>query len=476
MTNLCFVIMPFGEKVNAANKKIDFDVVYDSLIKTAITKSGLKSLREDESVLGGIVIKNMFQRIIFCDIAIADITFDNPNVYYELGIRHAVRPSSTIILCEKTHRTHPFNITGLRIIEYEYDFEKKEIKEAEKKVEQLYNLLTAIRAKADDIDPDSPLKLLLSEFEFPKVDYLKTTSDEFEDFVKSSQKKVENIHTIVAEWKKLDAEFRRTKNDVLKEAADSKIKELQGIEDTLKPSPLKEYSVLIALLKAYKDTNSNKRILALLESPDLPVEAREKYIELEERRAHAYKMQGQYDVTEEILTRLVDRCNTDRLPWLIALLASVQKHKAGEAMREGKAGLATSRIKKAIELYIQSFEDNPNDYYPGIRLLNLLYTSNIEGAQAKYDKYLPLVEFSIQRRLNKNKKEYWALASRVELEVMKSIEQAAFESTYEVLDCQHAPWKRTSTAKQLQKIADYRETILKEDVSWIRKIIAEFEE
>ena len=42
MTNLCFVIMPFGEKVNAANKKIDFDVVYDSLIKTAITKSGLK--------------------------------------------------------------------------------------------------------------------------------------------------------------------------------------------------------------------------------------------------------------------------------------------------------------------------------------------------------------------------------------------------------------------------------------------------
>ncbi len=475
MTDLCFVIMPFGEKVNAANKKIDFDVVYDTLIKSAITKAGMKSLREDESMLGGIVIKNMFQRIIFCDIAIADITFDNPNVYYELGIRHAVRPASTIIICEKTHRTHPFNITGLRIIEYEYDFEKKEIREVEKKVDQLYTLMTGITAKEDSIDPDSPLKLLLSEFEFPKVDYLKTTSDEFEDFVKRSQKKIENINKIVADWKKLDAAFRKTKDDTIKAAAQSKIDLLQSIEETLNPNPLQEYSVLVALLKAYKDTNSNERIIALLESPGVPADAREKYLELEERRAQAYKMLGQLDVAEEILSRLVDNCNTDRHPWLISLLASIYKHKAGQAMREGKEGLAISRMKKAIELYIQSFEDNPNDYYPGIRLLNLLFTSNIEGAQLKYDKYLPLVEFSLERRLKKNKKEYWALASRVELEIMKGNEEAASESAYEVLDCQHAPWKRASTARQVKKIADYRETVLKEDVSWIRKIVAEFE-
>jgi hypothetical protein len=36
MTGLCFVVMPFGEKVNAANKKIDFDVVYNTLIKPAM--------------------------------------------------------------------------------------------------------------------------------------------------------------------------------------------------------------------------------------------------------------------------------------------------------------------------------------------------------------------------------------------------------------------------------------------------------
>ncbi|MDQ6608421.1 MAG: TRAFs-binding domain-containing protein [Bacteroidota bacterium] len=475
MTDLCFVIMPFGEKINAANKKIDFDIVYDTLIKPAIIKSGLKSLREDESTLGGIVIKNMFQRILFCDIAITDITFDNPNVYYELGIRHAVRTSSTIIICEKTHKTHPFNITGLRIIEYEYDFERKEIKDGEKKVAQLQNLLTGIKAKAD-VDPDSPLKLLLEEFEFPKVDYLKTTADEFEDWVKGSQLKIENIQKIVAEWKKLDAGFRRTKEEAGRLAQQKKIEELKGIEDTLKPHPLKEYPLLIAILKAYKDTNSNDEIIKLLESPFLPDAVRMKYIELEERRANAYKMSGKYDEAEVILCELVDKSNTEKAPWLRALLASVYKHKAGQALKDGKPEIAKNRIKKAIELYTQSFEDNPNDYYPGIRLLSLLYTSNLEDAKTKFEKYLPLVEFSISRRLNKNKKEYWALASRVELEVMKGNVQAASDSACDAVDSQHAYWKRESTVKQLNKIAAYKESILKEDVTLIRDIIKVFEE
>jgi tetratricopeptide (TPR) repeat protein len=186
-------------------------------------------------------------------------------------------------------------------------------------------------------------------------------------------------------------------------------------------------------------------------------------------------MLGKFDETEHILSTLVEKCNTEKLPWLIALLASVHKHKANLALKEGKQGLANNRIKKAIELYTQSFDENPNDYYPGIRLLNLLFTSNLEEAKNTYAQYLPLVEFSIRRRLKRNKKEYWALASRVELEVMKGNADAAMETTYDALDTPHAYWKRETTGKQLYKIADYRESILKEDVGWIRTIIKEFE-
>jgi hypothetical protein len=47
---------------------------------------------------GGIIHKPMFERLILCEYAIADLTTANANVFYELGVIHAVRPWSTVLL------------------------------------------------------------------------------------------------------------------------------------------------------------------------------------------------------------------------------------------------------------------------------------------------------------------------------------------------------------------------------------------
>ena len=60
--------------------------------------AGLEPIRADEELLGGIVHKPMFERLILCDYAVADLTTANANVFYELGIRHALRPYSTVLL------------------------------------------------------------------------------------------------------------------------------------------------------------------------------------------------------------------------------------------------------------------------------------------------------------------------------------------------------------------------------------------
>src|SRR5215218_4838580 len=95
---LCFVLMPFGRKSDATGASIDFDAVYQELIAPAIREAHLEPVRADEDVGGGIVHKPMFERLILCEYAVADLTFANANVYYELGVRHAVRPYSTVIL------------------------------------------------------------------------------------------------------------------------------------------------------------------------------------------------------------------------------------------------------------------------------------------------------------------------------------------------------------------------------------------
>ena len=90
--------MPFGRKSDAAGASIDFDAVYEQLIAPAIRAAELEPVRADDEMTGGIVHKPMFERLILCEYAVADLTFANANVFYELGVRHAIRPYSIVLI------------------------------------------------------------------------------------------------------------------------------------------------------------------------------------------------------------------------------------------------------------------------------------------------------------------------------------------------------------------------------------------
>src|SRR6267154_215111 len=95
---LCFVLMPFGKKPDAVGNTIDFDRVYDEIIKPAIQRADMEAIRADQEMGGGLIHKPMFERLILCEYAVADLTTANANVFYELGVRHAVKPATTIML------------------------------------------------------------------------------------------------------------------------------------------------------------------------------------------------------------------------------------------------------------------------------------------------------------------------------------------------------------------------------------------
>ena len=91
MKPLCFVLMPFGKKNISAGQTVDFDAIYSTLIQPAIAAAGMEPLRADEEAVGGMIHKPMYERLILCDFAVADLTGANANVFYELGLRHGVR-------------------------------------------------------------------------------------------------------------------------------------------------------------------------------------------------------------------------------------------------------------------------------------------------------------------------------------------------------------------------------------------------
>ncbi|MBX2989734.1 MAG: tetratricopeptide repeat protein [Bacteroidetes bacterium] len=107
-----FVAMPFGVK-----EGIDFNRVYSDLIKPALEYAGFDVFRADEEIRGGNIRTDMFQELLLADLVLADLSIDNPNVWYELGVRHALRSRGVIQI--QSGRTYtPFDIYTDRSLRY----------------------------------------------------------------------------------------------------------------------------------------------------------------------------------------------------------------------------------------------------------------------------------------------------------------------------------------------------------------------
>jgi O-acetyl-ADP-ribose deacetylase (regulator of RNase III) len=128
---ICFVIMPFGEKADADGTVI-FDTIYDHLIKDAVESLDIECLRCDKIDEAGWIHRKMFEQVYAADIAVVDITQLNANVFYELGVRHALADRTTVLIKKAKTKT-PFNIGGLNIIEYDLG-DLASIAEAKKKI------------------------------------------------------------------------------------------------------------------------------------------------------------------------------------------------------------------------------------------------------------------------------------------------------------------------------------------------------
>jgi hypothetical protein len=114
----CFVIMPFGEKTDVGGHHVNFDRIYDDFIVPTIESAGLACERCDRIDEAGNIHRRMFQLIWAANVALVDISLLNPNVFYELGIRHALRRSITILIRRKGTGV-PFNVSNLEVIEYD---------------------------------------------------------------------------------------------------------------------------------------------------------------------------------------------------------------------------------------------------------------------------------------------------------------------------------------------------------------------
>ncbi|MBR6790971.1 MAG: tetratricopeptide repeat protein [Oscillospiraceae bacterium] len=114
----CYVIMPYGGDDPERRKR--FEGVYRSLICPAAAAAGYEAIREDHEATPGSITRNIILNLADADMVIADLTGGNANVFYELGIRHVMAKSRTVLICHKDYPI-PFDTAAYQVVPYTDD-------------------------------------------------------------------------------------------------------------------------------------------------------------------------------------------------------------------------------------------------------------------------------------------------------------------------------------------------------------------
>ena len=419
--------MPFGIKRDIDGNEINFDTVYNSLIKPAIEAADMTPIRADEETVNGIIHKPMYERLVLCDYAVADLTTANANVFYELGIRHAVKPYTTFTLFS-SNCTLPFDVNFLRSMRYEYDSENHLTNLKENQQSLTAQLLNSKKEKTTD----SPVYQLVDGIEFQNsVAHEKT--DIFRDKVKYDNKLKNQL-----------AKIRNSKS--------TKEQKINAIDEIISQLVLEnqETGILIDIMLSYRAVEAYKKMVDFVN--DMPFHVQQTVM-VQEQLGFALNRLGEHDDAIAILEKVIEKNGPSSETY--GIMGRAYKDLFDKARKKGNEVLAESQMDKALETYLNGFEADWRDAYPGVNTITLL---ELRGDKKKITKLLPVVEYAVLRKLATKKPDYWDYATLLELAVIENDEEKAIANLKQALTFPvKETWMFDTTINNLSLIRDYRE-------------------
>jgi hypothetical protein len=108
----CFVVSPIGEEGSPIRKRAD--QTFRHLVAPVVEARGYEAVRSDHMTRPGLITSQVLQEVAEAALVVADLTGHNPNVFYELAIRHATR--QPIVQLISSEDELPFDIAAMRTI------------------------------------------------------------------------------------------------------------------------------------------------------------------------------------------------------------------------------------------------------------------------------------------------------------------------------------------------------------------------
>jgi MAP3K TRAFs-binding domain len=458
---LCFVLMPFGKKPDpAGGAPIDFDRIYNAALLPGIKDAGMIPIRADEEKLGGIIHQTMYERLLVCDFAVADLTTSNANVLYELGIRHAARPYTTLTVYA-AKKPLPFDVTLLRTQEYKLgrrnSFPDTNAKLLRQQVRTRLRELS--RLAQDESATDSPLFQLVSGWNPERL----TQADSFQEQLKANEGVKQRLHDI-----------RAMSND--KTLRPRAAAALDKIRQEVLGSRTTDVGVLTSLMLGYRALSDWTGMIdvygQLPQSLQNQITVRQQLAFAYNRRAEDTKNPADRERALQVLQQLKQQQGPTSET--SGLIGRIYKSQWAEALDRNEPLEASGHLKKAIAAYVEGFEADWRDIYPGINAITLLDVQSDKAGLKQKNQLLPVVRFAVQQRLRAPVPEYWDYATLLEIAVLENNAARAVDALGDVLTASTETWQQETTADNLRIIERARKE-RGNDTGWLSQIISKLD-
>jgi hypothetical protein len=272
------------------------------------------------------------------------------------------------------------------------------------------------------------------------------------------------------------AEYSQTRKSELVEARAAGLPAVKRVEEEIKGKPglaNEEVGVLVDLFLSYRSVKAWAEMIRLANELPAPVARtvmmREQLAFALNRQAGEYAKQGnnvQCKVCRDRAIKLLSDLISERGPSseTNGILGRIYKDCWEEERQAKRAVLAEGWLKKAIAAYLQGFESDWRDAYPGINAVTLMEIQ--EPPDDRRKALISVVEYSVERKIAAKEPDYWDYATRLELAVLAGDQGRAKSALSDALAHEREKWEPETTARNLTLIQQARKQ-RGEDVSWL---------
>jgi len=426
----CFVTMPYGSKPLADGRPLDFNRVYLDMVLPAVQRAGLECRRPIDVESGVVWQKSLLSWLIASDLVIADLSTPNPNVLYELGLRHALRRGRTLLIAGGDAPV-PGDLAALRVLRYRVD-------------------------EAGGITPDEAERFaqFLGEL-LRQPDAGQATDSPVFDFFPDLQ--VQLPEELLGQPRARAPARRPTSKRAFTQQMLDSPSAARGLladdEAALRAADTPSAEDFLTLLRRYRDLSDWDRVIALASEAPPPLASLR---EVRQQHALALNRRGQPGDAEQaiaLMNALIAEAGSGGDSESHGILGRIHKDRYDQAVARGDAVAAAQHLVQALQCYRQGFDLNPADFYTGINVVNLLLQLGDAGAPGELARVLPRVRDAVRRKLDAERPDFWILATDLQLAAIAGDWPQAERDADQALALAPPGWMLETTLRDLRAVA-----------------------